>query len=171
MCITVQLVTSNPGLTESDDSTASCSNEKKSILDLFQSIDESEIVTEDSDNVLSYSDQLAEILPTLSSQHRVIADLPCEQQQTEDNEPSDQIDSNKLDNVTDASKSEEINVTLDISETTDKCLTESTNTASLDKKYNIVLEPEDNFNLFCSQHSFKLTQLRYTNNNFIHRKG
>lgn len=142
---------------------------KTTQLDPFEILDESDSVTGDENKLLSYTDQLAEILPmgtpadetlvTLSDSHSVIEDDRVELS-LQDHSTHLGIGLLNQDAMQEE-KEENIILNSSIKKDEDEGTVSPDINAVQDTQYNLVLEPEDKFSLFLSQHSFKLTQLRY----------
>ncbi|CAB4015105.1 Hypothetical predicted protein [Paramuricea clavata] len=166
---------------QTDEMAEISTNNGASVIDLFDTLDEGDSSNGDGQLSLSYSDQLAEILPsTIPVDDTLLPGISGEDidSSSEDDIPEYEI-SNYITNtastfvqdekITCANKALEQpgdsfgvpdgTNELDLSRDHPKYITKSA-TDEADMKYILELDPEENLTLFYSQHSFKLTKLR-----------
>jgi hypothetical protein len=168
---------------QTDEMAEISTNNTATVIDLFDTLDEGDCSTGDDQLSLSYSDQLAEILPSTTPLDDTL--LPGISGRDSDSSSEDDIPEYEISNyITDTASAfvqdEKIicvNKTLeqpsdsfgapdgtnalDLSRDHPKDTSKSA-TDEADMKYILELDPEENLTLFYSQHSFKLTKLRYS---------
>jgi hypothetical protein len=168
---------------QTDEMAEISTNNTATVIDLFDTLDEGDCSTGDDQLSLSYSDQLAEILPSTTPLDDTL--LPGISGRDSDSSSEDDIPECEISNyITDTASAfvqdEKIicvNKTLeqpsdsfgapdgtnalDLSRDHPKDTSKSA-TDEADMKYILELDPEENLTLFYSQHSFKLTKLRYS---------